>query len=141
MVEIQEKHISMKTIEELRAELLKIGQQLGGGVRPNYYFFIPDKPDGLATPYLETHGEEYHFIVSERGIERERNVTLSDEDILYWFTDCGVRGMASSYAALNSSPDRTFRDVYFRRQYHLMFSIKPEWATRKHKEFAAILKL
>ncbi|MBN3082366.1 hypothetical protein H4F49_17165 [Pectobacterium polaris] len=130
----------MKTIEELRAELLKIGQQLGGGVRPNYYFFIPDKPDGLATPYLEIHGEEYHFILSERGIEMERHVTLSDEDILYWFTDCGVCGMASSYAALNSSPDRTFRDVYLRRQYHLMFSIKPEWATRKHKEFAALLK-
>ncbi|AYH47852.1 hypothetical protein B6N31_09245 [Dickeya fangzhongdai] len=131
----------MKTIEELRAELLKIGQQLGGGVRPNHYFIIPDKPDGFATPHLEIHGEEYHFIVSERGIERERNVTRSDEDILYWFTDCGVRGMASSYAALNSSPDRTFRDVYFRKQYHLMLSIKPEWATRKHKEFAALLKL
>ncbi|KHN54265.1 hypothetical protein OI69_04530 [Pectobacterium fontis] len=131
----------MKTLEDLRAELFKIGQQLCGGVRPSYYFFISDKPDGLATPYLEIHGEEYHFIISERGIERERHVTFSDEDILYWFTDCGVCDMASSYAALNNSPDRTFRDVYFRRQYHLMFSIKPEWATRKHKELTEILKL
>ncbi|UYW75905.1 hypothetical protein OFY05_23645 (plasmid) [Pseudocitrobacter faecalis] len=41
----------MKNIEELRAELVKIGEGIGGGIRPNYYFTIPDIPDGMATPY------------------------------------------------------------------------------------------
>ncbi|WMY72497.1 Imm63 family immunity protein [Buttiauxella selenatireducens] len=129
----------MKHIEELRAELLNIGERIGGGVRPNYYFFIPDKPDGMATPYLEIHGKEYHFIVNERGTEIARKVTLSDDEILYWFVECGVVGLATKYAAMNSSPEKRFRDVYFRKQYSLMLSIRPEWATRKRKEFTEIL--
>ena len=130
----------MKTIEALRAELLRIGERIGGGIRPNHYFIIPDKPDGAATPYLEIQGKEYHFVVSERGIEIARKVTLSDDEILYWFTECGVAGLASTYAASNNSPENTFRDVYFRKQYSLMLSIKAEWATRKRQEFTAILR-
>lgn len=130
----------VKTIEELRAELLKTGEQLGGGIRPNHYFIIPDSPDGLATPWLEIHDQEYHFIVSERGVEIARKVTSSDDEILYWFVECSVAGLASRYAALNSTPEREFRDIYFRKQYRLMLSINPEWATRKRKEFTAILR-
>ncbi len=130
----------MKNIEELRAELLKIGEKMGGGVRPNHYFTIPDSPDGLATPYLEIHGEEYHFVVAERGIEIARKVTLSDDEILYWFVDCGVVGLAAEYAARKSSSDKEFRHVYFRKQYSLLLSINPEWATRKRKELTEILR-
>ncbi len=129
----------MKDIEALRVELLKIGERIGGGIRPNYYFIIPDGPDGMATPYLEIHGQEYHFIVNERGIEIARKVTLSDDEILYWFVECGVAGLAAKFAALHSSPGKAFREVYFRKQYSLMLSIKPEWATRKRKEFSEIL--
>lgn len=118
----------MKTIEELRNELLKIGEQLGGGTRPNHYFFIPDQPDGVATPYLEIHGKEYHFIISERGLEIQRKVTLSDDEILYWFVESAVAGLASAYAAKHSS-EREFREVYFRKEYSLMLSVKPEWAS------------
>ncbi len=50
-----------KTIEELRASLLKIGEQLGGGIRPNYYFTIPDQPDGVGMPYLEISGGSILF--------------------------------------------------------------------------------
>ncbi|WP_348958752.1 Imm63 family immunity protein [Enterobacter cloacae complex sp. Mu1197] len=128
----------MKTIEELRNELLKIGEQLGGGTRPNHYFFIPDQSDGVATPYLEIHGKEYHFIISERGLEIQRKVTLSDDEILYWFVESAVAGLASTYAAKHSS-EREYREVYFRKEYSLMLSIKPEWATRKRKEITQLL--
>lgn len=130
----------MKNIEQLRAELLKIGEKMGGGVRPNHYFTIPDSPDGLATPYLEIHGEEYHFVVAERGIEIARKVTLSDDELLYWFVDCCVVGLAAEYAARKSSSDKEFRHVYFRKQYSLLLSINPEWATRKRKELTEILR-
>lgn len=130
----------MKNIEVLRAELLAIGERIGGGIRPNHYFIIPDRPDGVATPYLEIHGKEYHFIINERGTEIERKVTFSDDEILYWFVECGVVGLASKYAALKSTPEKEFRDIYFRKQYSLMLSIKAEWATRKRKEFTEILR-
>ncbi|WP_369064339.1 Imm63 family immunity protein [Enterobacter sp. MALB-1] len=129
----------MKNIEELRAELLKIGERVGGGIRPNNYFIIPDRPDGMATPYLEIIGNEYHLIINEKGAEIARKVTLSDDEILYWFVECGVVGLASEYAAINRSPETEFRYVYFRKQYSLMLSIKPEWATRKRREFTEIL--
>jgi len=77
-------------------------------------------------------------IVSERGLEIQRKVTLSDDEILYWFVESAVAGMASTYAASHSS-EREFREVYFRRQYSLMLSIKPEWATRKRKEITELL--
>ena len=93
----------------------------------------------MATPYLEIHGKEYHFIVNERGAEIARKVTLSDDEILYWFVECGVAGLATEYAAMNSSAEMEFRYVYFRKQYSLMLSIKPEWATRKRREFTEIL--
>lgn len=130
----------MKTIAELRAGLLKIGERLGDGVRPNHYFIIPDRPDGVATPYLEIHEKEYHFIVSERGSELDRKVTLDDDEILYWFVECGVDALASHYAALTSTPEKEFRDVYFRKQYRLMLAIKTEWATRKRKKITEILR-
>ncbi|WP_336369257.1 Imm63 family immunity protein [Rahnella perminowiae] len=140
MVNLLEKYNPMKNTGELRAELLEIGERLGGGVRPNYYFIIPDKPDGVATPYLEIHGQEYHFVVSERGLEVDRQVTLSDDEILYWFADCGVRALASHYASLKSSSDEPFRNTYFRKQFYLMLSIKPEWATRKKNEFKTLIQ-
>ncbi|WP_312213457.1 Imm63 family immunity protein [Pseudescherichia sp.] len=130
----------MKTIEELRRELLKIGEQLGGGTRPNHYFIIPEQSDNAATPYLEIHGKEYHFIVSERGTELARKVTLSDDEILYWFVECGVKGLASSYAASQTTPESEFRNIYFRKQYSLMLAINTEWATRTRKEFTEILR-
>lgn len=93
----------------------------------------------MATPYLEIHGNEYHFIINEKGAEIARKVTLSDDEVLYWFVECGVVGLASEYAAINSSPETEFRYVYFRKQYSSMLSIKPEWATRKRREFTEIL--
>ena len=93
----------------------------------------------MATPYLEIHGKEYHFIVNKRGTEIAREVTLSDDEILYGFVECGVVVLATKYAAMNSSPEKEFRDVYFRKQYSLMLSIKPERAARKRKEFTEIL--
>ncbi|MGG6102217.1 Imm63 family immunity protein [Pantoea allii] len=129
----------MKTIEGLRSSLLKIGEQLGGGIRLNYYFTIPDQPDAFGTPYVEIHGNTYHFAANERGIELIRNTTLDYEDILYWFTDGGVRALASEFAALNKSSHEAFRTLDFRKQFYLMLSIKPEWATRKKKEITHIL--
>ncbi|WP_205955922.1 Imm63 family immunity protein [Pantoea stewartii] len=129
----------MKTIEELRASLLKIGEQLGGGIRPNYYFTIPDQSDGVGTPYLEIGGEVYHFVASERGIELNRKSTLDYEDVLYWFTDDGVRALASEYAASNKNSNEEFRILYFRKQFYLMLSVKPGWATRKKNEIKQIL--
>lgn len=90
----------------------------------------------MATPYLEIHGKEYHFIFNERGAEIARKVTLCDDEIIYWFVEYGV---ATNFAAMNTSPENKFRDVYFRKQYSLMLSIRPEWATRKRKEFSEIL--
>ena len=130
----------MKNIEELRAELFEIGERLGDGVRPNHYFIIPEKPDGFATPYLEIDGKEYHFVVCERGVEIERKVTLIDDEILYWFADCGVRSLASHFAALKNAKDGEFRSRYFRRQFYLMLSIKPEWATRKKREIIILVQ-
>lgn len=130
---------AMKTIETLRAELLAIGEQLGGGVRPNHYFIIPDKPDYFATPYLEIHDQEYHFVVNERGMEIARKVTPSDDEILYWFTSCGVNALASSYAATHASPDEEFRTAYFRKRFYLMLSIKTAWATREKNEIKSHL--
>ena len=31
------------------------------------------------------------------------------------------------------------REVYFRKEYSLMLSVKPEWATRKRKEISQLL--
>ena len=140
MVNIQVEQDVMKSIEELRSALFVIGERLGGGIRPNHYFIIPDKPDGLATPWLEINGKEYHFVISERGMETERKITFSEDEILYWFADCGVRALASHYAASTNYPAGRFRETYFRKQFYLMLSIKPEWATRKKKEFLTIIQ-
>ncbi|WP_246316611.1 Imm63 family immunity protein [Scandinavium goeteborgense] len=132
--------LKIKTLTELRKELLEIGEIIGCGKRPKFHFIIPDYPDGLATPFLEIHDNEYHFIVSERGCEIERKITTSDDEILYWFTESGVHAMASHYAASKRLPNNDFRVVYFRKQYQLMLSIKPEWATRKRIELAEIIQ-
>ncbi|HFH2546571.1 TPA: Imm63 family immunity protein [Klebsiella aerogenes] len=69
----------------------------------------------MSTPYLEIHGKEYHFIFNERGTEIERKVPLNDDEILYWFAECGVVGLATEYVAMNSSAESEFRYVYFRK--------------------------
>lgn len=130
----------MKTVEELRAELLSIGLLIGKGRRPNVYFTIPTKSDGLGTPHLEIHDDEFHFVVSERGLEISRQVTKDSDELLYWFTDSCVSGLASRYAEKLCLPDDEFRRSFFRKQYQLMLSVKPDWATRKRMEITSTLQ-
>ncbi|WP_238550370.1 Imm63 family immunity protein [Dickeya dadantii] len=88
----------MKTLEELRQQLIEIGEKLGEGVRPNGHFIIPDAPDDMATPHLEIHDDKYHYVVFERGVEFSRKITSSEDEILYWFVESNICSIASSLA-------------------------------------------
>ncbi|AJC66014.1 Imm63 family immunity protein [Dickeya zeae] len=129
----------MKTLEELRQQLIDIGEKLGGGVHPNGYFIIPDAPDGMATPHLEIHDDKYHYVVCERGVEFSRKITSSEDEILYWFVESSVSAIASSLAASECLPNGEFRRLYFKKQYELLKSVNLAWAEKKRRDFVDIL--
>ncbi|PXW45073.1 immunity protein 63 of polymorphic toxin system [Erwinia sp. AG740] len=129
----------MKTLEELRQQLIEIGEKLGGGVHPNGHFIIPDASDGMATPHLEIHDDKYHYVVCERGVELSRTITSSEDEILYWFVESSVSAIASNLAASECPPNGEFRRLYFKKQYELLKLVNPTWAEKKRKYFIDIL--
>ncbi|GAB7265016.1 hypothetical protein DZS_20200 [Dickeya ananatis] len=121
------------------SNLSRLAKKLGGGVRLNGHFIIPDAPDGMATPHLEIHDDKYHYVVCERGVEFSRKITSSEDEILYWFVESSVSAIASSLAASECLPNGEFRRLYFKKQYELLKSVNLAWAEKKRKYFIDIL--
>lgn len=122
------------------ADIGKCFRELVSGldVHP-YYRTFHTTPQHDGSPHVEQHGEEYHFIVTERGSEFERRRTTYPEEILYWLLEGVTQVAATNYELKNRIKGKDGREIWFPYQEKLLFNLKPEWGIRKRQEHLRIL--
>lgn len=106
-----------------------------GGI---YRFQTTAAHDG--SPHVELDNGRYHYLVTERGLERTRQTTADPDELLYWMVGDAAFGMAVSYELAHRIPGQDVRRVLFARELALLRRVDAAWTARKQAEIEAILR-
>ena len=132
--------MSMQKISELQKELNSIRERLLDGPRPNGHFLMPDSPTHSGAPHVEIVGDEYHFVVTERGSEFERRKTRESDELLYWFVSGDVSQLARDWELERRVEGQDSRRWWFAKELEMLDALNPEWAKRKELHQNNVLK-
>lgn len=91
-------------------------------------------------PHIEKEGDEFHYVLAERGTEFERKKTKDPEEILYLLLQGVTFHMATKYELKNRIDGRDGREMFFPYQEKLLYDLKPEWGIRNQEEHFQILR-
>jgi len=84
--------------------------------------------------------DAYHYIVEERGSERERRTTSDLDELLYWVFSSATFSMACEWELRHRRDGEDFRRQLFARQVELLGALSPDWASREAKRHHQILE-
>ena len=129
----------MKSIEYIQKEVALIGEALCGESKPAYLFSVASSPTHSGAPHIEIAGDEYHFVVTERGSEFERRETKDVDDILYWLVEGDVGDLARSCELKNRVEAQDSRRLWFQKELELLNAVNRGWAKRKEAEQKQVL--
>lgn len=129
----------MKSIEYIQNEVARIGKMLCGENKPAYLFVVASSPTHTGAPHVEIVGNEYHFVVTERGSEFERQKTKDVDDILYWFVEGDVGDLARTWELKNRVGGQDSRRLWFKKEIEFLESVNLDWASRKQAEQETVL--
>jgi len=129
----------MKTIGYIQKEVSRIGKALCGESKPSYLFSVASSPTHSGAPHVEVVGDKYHFVVTERGSEYERNTTKDIDELIYWFISDDVSQLARDWELERRVEDQDSRRLWFQKEIELLETINPEWATRRKSRQIEIL--
>ncbi|MEZ5347385.1 MAG: Imm63 family immunity protein [Pyrinomonadaceae bacterium] len=90
--------------------------------------------------HLEIIEDEYHLVVTERGLELSRQITKSKDEVLYWMVSSLAWGLASKFELHNRIEGQDFRRLFFAKQVEYLGRVNKYWAEEKQKEFDEVLK-
>jgi len=130
----------MKSIEYIQNEVRSVGKILCGDNKPTYLFSVASTASHSGAPHVEINGDEYHFVVTERGSEFERRKTKDIDELLYWFVSGDVSQLATDWELERRIENQDSRRLWFEREVELLQIIKPEWAKRKKHHQMSVLK-
>lgn len=130
----------MKKLSELQKELGSIRKRLFDGPRPNGLFLMSDSPTHCGAPHVEIIGEEYHFVVTERGSEFERRRTKEPDELLYWFVSGDVSQLAQDWELERRVEGKDSRRLWFAKEVEMLRTLRPDWARRKELYQNSVLK-
>jgi Immunity protein 63 len=124
----------MKTLRDVETDVARhIGAS--GQDLPTY---------GISCDFGRAHVEVddvlYHYVVVERGEERERRSTDSYDELLYWIFSDVTHSFAFSYEMRNRIQNQDCRRIAFPKQIELMKRIGPTMSMRLEEDIADILR-
>jgi hypothetical protein len=91
-----------------------------------------------ARPHIEV-GNEYYFVVVERGSELRRSSTKDLDELLYWVFSGVASKMAGQFELRNRRHGEDTRRQRFPRQIQLLNALSPAWAEKEEARLAEIL--
>jgi hypothetical protein len=121
------------SLRHLQAEYRRICDALG---TPRSLATTPTH-DGSA--HAEVVGNEYHYVVTERGSEFERRKTNDKNELLYWFVADVTHALAGYFELTHRIKGQSFRRLLFQKQIELLEQVNPAWAARRKAEITEIL--
>lgn len=107
----------MNNLDELAREYDRLCQRVKPSEFP--YTFLTERQD-VGSPHVEFADGEYHYIVTERGLELDRKSTADTREILYWMLYDLTFWMGVSFELKNRIEGPDCRRVIFARQMELM---------------------
>src|SRR5690242_11037095 len=100
----------MNSVSAVKSRYYSIARQLGA---PAVHVHFATRPQHDGRPHVERGGDNFCYIVTERGQERERRRTHDPEELLYWLVSDLTWAMASEYELSHRAPDQDFRRLLF----------------------------
>jgi len=123
-------------LQKLRAEYNRLSQRITpfDGV---YSFQIERSDDG--SPHIEFSDGQYHYIVTERGIDLESRSTPNVREIVYWmlYDVTFWQGVAFEFA--NRIENQDCRRMIFAHQLELMAKADVDFSKRLEAHIAETL--
>jgi hypothetical protein len=107
--------------------------------RYSYQRKIQTRRQDDGAPHVELVNGRYDYVVTERGIEFERNTASTEDELLYWLMDDVVTGIALLLELENRIPGQDSRRQWFATSIELLARLSPEWGQRKEREYAKVL--
>jgi hypothetical protein len=126
----------MKTLQEIEADVAKLASRVGAH-RDDLPTYGSSRDGGY--PHVEVDAGLYHYVVVERGQERERRSSADYNDLLYWIFQDVTFKLAFLFAPTGRE-DRDYRRVAFPHQIQLMRRLGPDMGKRMEREIADILE-
>lgn len=127
----------MNSIDDVREKVIELGKLIDAP-RNKLYVFDVEGSDGRY--HLEFHGDEYHYISTERGEELDRFVTKNFDNLLYKIFKHITSSMAFSYELNNRVQNQDSRRIAFSKQIELMSKINESWRDKMEQEIARTLQ-
>ena len=124
------------SLTAVRNKILELGKKINA---PEEYLLMRTKTDHFGYPHIEVKDGFYHFIVIDRGTVARHSQTKDIDLLLYWYFECAISEMASTYEINHKNPDQDFRRIWFARQIELMRILSPIWTQWLKKELDEVL--
>ncbi len=127
----------MLTLPEIETEVDRLAAILGlrPGAGPTYGY-----SEDFARPHIEVFAHLYHYVVVERGQERDRKSFDSLDALLEQIFGDITLGMAFSYELKHRIEGQDCRIIGFAKQIELLERLNPAWAAREAARHAEILR-
>ena len=126
----------MENIETIREMVYSLGAKINA---PMEKLFIPDSRTDTGKCHLEVHGDEYHYIATERGSECQRETTRDLDELLYFIFSHIAFSMASKYELAHRVENQDCRRIHFKHRVDLLQKLNDGWAERERQRLAEIL--
>ncbi len=127
----------MKSLLDIETDVTALARRIGASARdlPTY-----GTSEDFARPHIEVEHGFYHYVVVERGVERDRRSSDNYQDLLFWIFSGVTHGLAFGYELQNRVEDQDCRRIAFPKQIELMRKIDPALAERLEADIAGILQ-
>jgi hypothetical protein len=117
----------MKNLTEIELEIRIIAKQIEA---PEQYLPTFGYTEGTARPHIETQGNEFHYVINERGEEYRRVKTEDFKELTFLvFTDVTFE-MSVKMELENRMDNEDFRIQMFQIQEDLLNKIDPSYSER-----------
>lgn len=126
----------VKELEELRTEYDRLMQRVAAfdGV-----YSIQTERTDVGSPHVEFGDGQYHYIVTERGLDLESRSTPDVREIVYWMLYDVTFWMGVEFEFKNRIETQDCRRMIFAHQLELMLKADPEFAIRLEAHIAETL--
>ena len=100
---------------------------------------FPDMPNDFACPFIEICGNEYHYVVRERGTELARHKTPDRNELMFWITRDYTLWLASRYESRHRRKNEDSRRQWMSLHVSLLRRMSENWAERERVRYDDIL--
>jgi len=128
---------TMRSLSALKSAYSAIAERLSAPLE-SVRFAVTPQHDGSA--HIESDGNVFAYVVTERGEEYERKTTINDDDVLYWLVSDLTREMASKFELAHRNPNADSRRMLFQKHMELLGTVDQGWQTRKQTEYETVLE-